>query len=159
MATIQPSANATPSPGAGMLHTALVDKDGMISRPWLVQWNRLWSEVFGGSMQSPIRIVAPSLLPTSPAPLYRAAAAINLTTASCTNTTSTAVTLSLYFVPLGASPGAANQVLSQSIPPNSTVALQALLSTPGQILAAGEILYGAASTAGALTLLISGVPT
>jgi hypothetical protein len=110
-------------------------------------------------MQSPVRLVSPSLLTTTAALLYQGTADMNLTAASCTNTSGSPATLTMYFVPRGAVPGPANQVFTQSIPANSTVTLSSLLFGGGPVLLAGESIQASASTADVLTLLISGVPS
>ena len=109
-------------------------------------------------MKRAFRLVAPAFLPTAPALLFTAPQDVNILSGTVTNSSGSAVTLYIYFVPLGKTPTSSNLVLVQSIPASSTVSL-GLLTTQGQVLAANETLQASASVVDALSLLITGAYT
>ncbi len=133
---------------------ALVDNQGRITPTWGRLWDRLWSEVFGGSVSQSTRLVAPTQLGTTPSTLYTAPGYVQVSNASVTNSTGAAVTCNVYIAPLGKSASNANIVATLSVAANSTAALPSLA---GQVINTGETLQASASSGSALTLIVSGV--
>ena len=78
-----------------------------------------------------------------------------LTAATVSNTTATAATVTVYFTPPGANPGAANAIIwQQSIPAGKTVSLYQMVNHV--LLSAGTTIQALASAATALTFRCSG---
>lgn len=96
----------------------------------------------------------PTALGTSPSTLYTTPASTKATVKQIilVNTTSTAQSASVYFVPTGGSAGVANQVVpSVTIAPN-----QMQIIDLNQVLSAGDFISASASAASSITIHASG---
>jgi len=103
------------------------------------------------------KVLRSTYLPiTTEAAQYTVAAgeSVKVATASITNVTATAVTVSLSLVPTGASLDGTHRILhSYSLPPNDTLDLSWL---KGAMLGPGDVIGGLAGTASAVVLVVTG---
>lgn len=106
------------------------------------------------TMQPATLPVAAAVLVTCPANQYLTTKKVTIT-----NPTASPVALTLYKVPSGQAPGAANLLVSGLVIPANTVngGIKELYEVENQILYAGDTLQGLAGSAGALILNVSGI--
>ncbi len=104
-----------------------------------------------------IDIVKPQQVPASLTVLYAAppSTSVRIDKLTVSNPTSAPVTITLNVVPVGGTPGAANQTTNaQSILPNQT------WNSPnevGLVLGAGDAIWATASGANALVIAVGGI--
>lgn len=107
--------------------------------------------------QTPAKLVAGSQLTAAAAPYYTSPANTRTVIKSMqlVNTSAQAVTATVYLVPSGGAPGAANTVIaSVAIAPNATYNCPEAIN---QVLLAGDSIQALAGTAGAISIQAAGI--
>ena len=132
----------------------LIQPGGAVSQVWQRFFSSMNLQAHEGEVPGTTRLITPQFIPTIAQQLFVAVAPVRVDTVVATNSTASAVTIYIYLVPSGQSPGASNLITQASIPASSTVELS---TAQGHLLLGNDSLYASAGTASAVSLTATGV--